>query len=502
MAKIVVFLGPSLPLAEAEAILEAIYLPPAGQSDLMSAVQVYQPDAIALIDGVFLSSPSTWHKEILYALGQGVAVYGASSMGALRAAETDTFGMVGVGEIYQMYASGALMDDDEVALVHGSAEAGYGALSEPMVNVRATLQLAQEQGGLDSELHQQLIALAKAIYFPERTFAAIFQRAEAAGMPTEAFISLRAFVQEHYVDLKCQDSRLLLERLRDSLQERLGLSDRSRSRLSDMPKALRTPPALTDPSANPAETSEASETSESTRTNFELAQTHLFATMYECDRKVRHQNTPIPLRQIAECVALQASDFDDLNFNSLNRMMAQVLAAQLNLTVEPAEIEQEKKRFCFKHHLRSDPELNRWLQENDLTAAEFQALMQEMATCRRLHRWFLNRQAYQRNVKGLLDELRLQNRYGEWAETAAQQEQVLQEHQVELNALCDRTQSLAELLRDGLQIDDAQIPPIPFQDWVFERGFLNTACLQVALMRAKIAREIEAKEDRRKDKKR
>jgi hypothetical protein len=141
MKKIVIFLGPSLPIAEAREILDAVYLPPAKQSDLLSAVTTYKPDIIGLIDGVFLNLPSVWHKEILYALEQGVAVYGASSMGALRAAETEAFGMVGVGEIYRMYASGELLDDDEVVMVHGPEDTGYRPFSEPMVNVRATFRV-------------------------------------------------------------------------------------------------------------------------------------------------------------------------------------------------------------------------------------------------------------------------------------------------------------------------------------------------------------------------
>ena len=56
MRKIVIFLGPSLPIAEAREILDAIYLPPAKQADLISAVTTYKPDAIGLIDGVFLTT--------------------------------------------------------------------------------------------------------------------------------------------------------------------------------------------------------------------------------------------------------------------------------------------------------------------------------------------------------------------------------------------------------------------------------------------------------------
>lgn len=455
MGKIVVFLGPSLPIEEAQSIIDAVYLPPAAQSDLISALQIHQPDAIALIDGVFLNSPSTWHKEILYALSLGVAVYGASSMGALRAAEITPLGMVGVGQIYQMYARGELIDDDEVALVHDAAEMGYRPLSEPMVNVRATLHQAQDQGILTQDLYQALIALAKSIYFPERTFAAIFHRAQAAGMPISALAPLQTFVTEHYVDLKRQDAILLLETLRDC-STNLSAHDRTNC-----------------------------------EPNFELAQTHVFAALYNCDRKTQRQHTQIPFRQIAECVALQAPDFDDLNFHSLNRMLVQVLATHLNLTVGPAEVEQEKQRFCYNQNLQVDVDLEQWLQDNDLTPGEFQTLMQEMAICRHLQRWLLNRQAYQRNVKGLLDELRLQNRYTEWAETAAQQEQLLQAHQIDVNTTPNQTQSFQELLQDYLQVMNVKIPPISFQDWVFERNFLNTACLQIALMRAQVARNIQ-----------
>src|ERR1700722_7996310 len=131
--KAVVFLGPSLPLDEARAILPgAVYLPPAKQAHLLSAVGIHRPNVIGLIDGEFGQSLSVWHKEILFALSRGVAVYGASSMGALRAAETAAFGTRGIGRIFEMYASGELTDDDEVALSHGLDDAGYRKTSEPM----------------------------------------------------------------------------------------------------------------------------------------------------------------------------------------------------------------------------------------------------------------------------------------------------------------------------------------------------------------------------------
>ncbi|NTV54645.1 MAG: hypothetical protein HGA73_04195, partial [Syntrophaceae bacterium] len=112
MRRIIVFLGPSLERATAETILAAEYRPPAKRGDLLWAVQD-GAEVIGLIDGVFHQESAVAHREILTAIKKGVRVVGASSMGALRAAEMDTLGMTGIGEVYQMYRSGDLISDDE-----------------------------------------------------------------------------------------------------------------------------------------------------------------------------------------------------------------------------------------------------------------------------------------------------------------------------------------------------------------------------------------------------
>ena len=77
--KIIVFLGPTMPVHEARMILDAVYLRPAKQGDLLSCVTSMEPDVIALIDGYFYQEQSVWHKEIIFALSKGVAVYGSSA---------------------------------------------------------------------------------------------------------------------------------------------------------------------------------------------------------------------------------------------------------------------------------------------------------------------------------------------------------------------------------------------------------------------------------------
>ena len=146
---LVVFLGPSLPAAKARRIAPCRVLPPARAGDVL-AVLPERPLAIALVDGLFDTTPSVWHHEILLALDAGVAVFGAASMGALRAAELAAHGVVGVGRIFRWVRDGVIDDDAEVALLHGDAEHGYRPLTLPLANVRpAPVRVVDGRGRRD-----------------------------------------------------------------------------------------------------------------------------------------------------------------------------------------------------------------------------------------------------------------------------------------------------------------------------------------------------------------
>lgn len=122
-----------------------------------------------LIDGYFEHTRSVWHKEILWALYRGARVVGAASLGALRAVELEPFGMIGVGQVFEWFRKGALEDDDEVALVHESADRGYRSISEAMVNIRATLARAVIEGILSPEQAAAIVSAQKARFYPSRT---------------------------------------------------------------------------------------------------------------------------------------------------------------------------------------------------------------------------------------------------------------------------------------------------------------------------------------------
>jgi hypothetical protein len=213
MTEIVVFVGPTIPVAEARSLLEATFLPPAQQGDVYRTA-LRGPRAIAIIDGTFEAGPAVWHKEILWALSQGIHVFGASSMGALRAAELADFGMQGVGEIYCAFREGRLEDDDEVAVAHQDAGTQFRSVSEAMVNIRATLRAAARAGALDAYSAEKLEQIAKSTFYAERSYPALLSAGRAAGLGAARLASLAAFVERQRIDQKRLDARALLDQLR------------------------------------------------------------------------------------------------------------------------------------------------------------------------------------------------------------------------------------------------------------------------------------------------
>jgi hypothetical protein len=210
MQKIIVFLGPSLEQTAAEEILSAHYLPPARRGDLLAAVN-NGATIIGLIDGVFHQESAVAHREILTALKKGVQVIGSSSMGALRAAEMDTLGMVGIGKIYNMYKSGELESDDEVALVFDPSSGM--ALSEPLINIRFTLRRAKDSGIIDIGAHDALLAAARSVFYPQRTYRTIvYQAGEAIDEKTRT--QFLQWVKTNACDQKRDDAVAALEYIR------------------------------------------------------------------------------------------------------------------------------------------------------------------------------------------------------------------------------------------------------------------------------------------------
>lgn len=201
-----VFAGPSLsPSAPVPKNLVRL-LPPARYGDVFRAV-CNGASAIGIVDGVFETEQAVWHREILWALSRRIPVYGAASMGALRALETESFGMLGIGTIFQWYQTGRIEDDEEVAVLHSPVELGYRPMTEASVNVRASLDRAIEEGICSDEEASLALAAAKSVYYKERSRDVLLSKL-SRDYPLS---KLADWLHSNWVDQKSADAHELLE---------------------------------------------------------------------------------------------------------------------------------------------------------------------------------------------------------------------------------------------------------------------------------------------------
>lgn len=228
-----VFLGPTLPRFLTGRFLDSCetnkscemkirddkrieFLPPAEEGDVLRLIP-RKPKIIGIIDGYFENVPAVWHKEILYAMSKGIHVVGAASIGALRAAELNAFGMEGVGAIYEAFLNGFFEDDDEVAVLHGPAELGYPVLSEAMVNIRSTFSDAFEQSVINKKEHSEFIFIAKSLHYKLRSYKNIMDIASESDIEKECIKRVTNWLTHGKKDQKLIDAKLLLDCVIDKL---------------------------------------------------------------------------------------------------------------------------------------------------------------------------------------------------------------------------------------------------------------------------------------------
>jgi hypothetical protein len=383
-----IFLGPTLARDVASRELDATYLSPAAQGDIFRAAKE-RPFAIGIIDGYFDRVPAVWHKEVLWAISHGIRVFGASSMGALRAAELRVFGMEGVGAVYEAFRSGVLEDDDEVAVAHGEASDGYRATSEAMVNIRATLRRAEQECVVSGPLREHLEALAKSIFYPDRSYPRLLQCASDAGLDAAACGELRSFVKSNRVDQKCEDAIALLRRIRQCRAD--GEPFR--------------PPAF--PFSHTAAWSEVVEWA-------------------EAQPPISRSSDAVSVDLVAAEVrarGLQGAEFA----NALNRVVAGVLARRDDAISSRSPFEEaDRVRRATGARMgmapMEDAAFRQWLSDHALTNDSYRALVEQQAQLNWLRGRF--REDIDRHV---VDELRCTGEYAALARRASDKQRVLGE---------------------------------------------------------------------------
>ena len=213
MTNIIIFTGTSISWQDAREMLDAENRPPVKRNDINILLDKNRPDIIGIIDGIFFDRAAVAHREIIRALKAGVTVVGGSSMGALRASELDSYGMIGMGRIYEWYRDRIIESDDEVAVTFHPET--LEPLSVPLVNIRTTLKQAVEDKVIDERQRELLLEAARSMYYPDRSYQAIVKNGVESGIISAVQQrSITDYLIQNEVDVKRDDAILVIKKIR------------------------------------------------------------------------------------------------------------------------------------------------------------------------------------------------------------------------------------------------------------------------------------------------
>ncbi len=172
----VVYAGPSISPEEVHTHLpDAVIMPAVKRGDLYRDRMIGFSFFI-ILDGVFYHELAIPPRELLDVMADGAVLVGATSMGAIRAAECWPAGMRGIGTIYRLFRQGSLRSDDEVAVAFGPVKP-HLISTVPLVNVRYAVSRAIRAGEIDRNLAESIVQAATNTFYADRNWRSILLQA-------------------------------------------------------------------------------------------------------------------------------------------------------------------------------------------------------------------------------------------------------------------------------------------------------------------------------------
>lgn len=201
-----VFVGPTVAANDVHQLFPGAELrPPIRRYDLHLA-RMLGYSVFVIIDGVFAQTDAISPREVVDVVQDGALVFGAASMGALRAVDCAPVGAIGSGSIYRLFRRGILEREDEVAVTF-IPERPFPALTLAMAAVRLTLNRAVRQNRLSRKHAILLFQAGQHLHYQDRTWDAIFALAGCLTLNT----GLRNWLDAQ--DPKAEDARHLLKQV-------------------------------------------------------------------------------------------------------------------------------------------------------------------------------------------------------------------------------------------------------------------------------------------------
>ena len=202
-----VYAGLSAQSSDVQSILpDARYAPPVQRGDILSDIED-GVNSILILDGLFHQALSVSPSEIMDALRHGIRVFGASSMGALRAAELEAYGMVGVGEIFEHIRNEYAFRDDFLGQVFVDGIPQVQEASVTYVEFEINLKLLLRRRQITRVTYEYLSALYAELHYAERNLLTLAARVQSECQSPEQLLSAATCALSAMTRPKHRDAR-------------------------------------------------------------------------------------------------------------------------------------------------------------------------------------------------------------------------------------------------------------------------------------------------------
>ncbi len=198
---LVVYAGSSLPSPDVECLraragelgVKLVHRKPIVRGDLRDTASGEGWNTrVLVLDGEFGQSLAVSVAEIREYLDGGHYIAGASSMGALRAVECRTLGMIPHGWIAGQYLSGAMDADADLALLMDPET--FEPLTVPLVNVRWLARTLATHDGVPRDDCEAIVGAAGEIHYRDRLPEALLRKLKRT-LPVRTFATVALFLE-------------------------------------------------------------------------------------------------------------------------------------------------------------------------------------------------------------------------------------------------------------------------------------------------------------------
>lgn len=200
----IVFAAGSLSNVPSEWLQRIDLRPPAKRGDLDRLRSSRKRGTVILLEGLFGASMAVTPTECRDLIAAGWFLVGASSMGALRASELWSVGMLGLGNVFAMFRAGKLRSDADVSVCYSPID--WSEITVSLVHVRAVVGELEAEGLIGGLTARKLLRIAGDIHWTSRTWDDVIDRSGAV-LPVPAVERYACLARNPGLHPKVQDAR-------------------------------------------------------------------------------------------------------------------------------------------------------------------------------------------------------------------------------------------------------------------------------------------------------